>query len=146
CQATEAAWKAGIVVVAAAGNDGRNNSADTEGYGTIAAPGNDPYVITVGAMKTAGTGDRSDDQVASYSSKGPSSIDHIVKPDLVAPGNKIVSTLSPFSKLQLQDSSTDVLMGEYAYIVTTTSTSTSGKGKKATTDTTTTTNFLPTTI
>ena len=95
CQAAEEAWKAGIVVVAAAGNDGRNDSQDTEGYGTIAAPGNDPYVITVGAMKTAGTPDRADDQIASYSSKGPSSIDHVVKPDLVAPGNKIVSTLSP---------------------------------------------------
>lgn len=45
CQAVEAAWKAGIVVVAAAGNDGRDNSAGTDGYGTIEAPGNDPYVI-----------------------------------------------------------------------------------------------------
>ena len=45
CQAVEAAWKAGIVVVVAAGNEGRNNSAGTSGYGTIAAPGNDPYAI-----------------------------------------------------------------------------------------------------
>jgi serine protease AprX len=126
CQAAEAAWKAGIVVVAAAGNDGRDDSANTDGYGTIAAPGNDPYVVTVGAMKTAGTADRADDQIASYSSKGPTSIDHVVKPDLVAPGNKIISTLSPNSILQLQDSSSDVLMGEYAYITDTTS----GKGKK----------------
>jgi subtilisin family serine protease len=42
CQAVEAAWKAGIVVVVAAGNQGRNNSAGTYGYGTIAAPGNNP--------------------------------------------------------------------------------------------------------
>ena len=42
CQAVEAAWNAGIVVLAAAGNQGRNNTAGTEGYGTIAAPGNDP--------------------------------------------------------------------------------------------------------
>lgn len=55
CQAVEAAWKAGIVVVVAAGNEGRNDTAHTHGYGTIAAPGNDPYVITVGAMKTMGT-------------------------------------------------------------------------------------------
>src|ERR1700693_6068936 len=47
CQAVEAAWKAGIVVVAAAGNFGRDNSAHEHGYGTIASPGNDPYVITV---------------------------------------------------------------------------------------------------
>ncbi|MBV9764125.1 MAG: S8 family serine peptidase, partial [Acidobacteriaceae bacterium] len=49
CQAVEAAWKAGIVVVVSAGNDGRDNSQGTNGYGTITAPGNDPYVITVGA-------------------------------------------------------------------------------------------------
>ena len=53
CLAVEKAWKAGIVVVVAAGNEGRNNSVGNDGYGTIASPGNDPYVITVGAMKTA---------------------------------------------------------------------------------------------
>ena len=42
CQAVEAAWKAGIVVVVAAGNDGRDNSVGEHGYGTITAPGNDP--------------------------------------------------------------------------------------------------------
>ena len=92
CQAAEAAWKAGIVVVVSAGNSGRDNSQGTNGYGTITAPGNDPYVITVGAMKTMVTPDRSDDQIASYSSKGPTQIDHIVKPDLLAPGNMIAST------------------------------------------------------
>src|SRR5216683_1944079 len=55
CQAVEQAWKSGIVVVVAAGNEGRNNTAGTHGYGTISSPGNDPYVITVGAMKTQGT-------------------------------------------------------------------------------------------
>jgi serine protease AprX len=93
CQAVEAAWKAGIVVVVAAGNAGRDNSMGTNGYLTITAPGNDPYAITVGAMKAQGTVNRSDDAIASYSSKGPTPIDHVVKPDLVAPGNKIVSTL-----------------------------------------------------
>src|SRR5204863_8452560 len=76
CQAVESAWKAGIVVVAAAGNQGRNDSAGTNGYGTIAAPGNDPYVITVGAMKTANTSSRGHDTVASYSSKGPTAFDY----------------------------------------------------------------------
>jgi serine protease AprX len=91
CQAVEAAWKAGIVVVVAAGNDGRDNSFGTSGYGTIEAPGNDPYVITVGAMKTEGTASRTDDLIASYSSKGPTQVDHIVKPDIIAPGNRVVS-------------------------------------------------------
>src|SRR4051812_38669521 len=53
CQAVEAAWQAGITVVVAAGNMGRYP--DTNGYATITAPGNDPYVITVGAMKPMGT-------------------------------------------------------------------------------------------
>ena len=54
------------------------------------APGNDPYVITVGAMKQMGT-NRAGDLIASYSSKGPSAIDHVVKPDVVAPGNRVIS-------------------------------------------------------
>src|SRR6266566_5116709 len=99
CQAVEAAWNSGIVVLAAAGNQGRNNSAGTEGYGTIAAPGNDPYVITVGAMTTANTPSRIDDTIASYSSKGPTAYDYVVKPDIVAPGNQVISTLAPNASL-----------------------------------------------
>ena len=99
CQAVEAAWRAGIVVVVAAGNMGRDNTFGEQGYGTITAPGNDPLVITVGAMKDMSTITRSDDLIASYSSKGPTTIDHIVKPDLVAPGNLIVSLDAPGSTL-----------------------------------------------
>lgn len=99
CQEVEAAWKAGIVVVVAAGNSGRDSSQGTDGYATIQSPGNDPLVITVGATKTSGTATRLDDYVASYSSKGPTLLDHVVKPDLVAPGNRIVSLLAPSSYL-----------------------------------------------
>ncbi len=99
CQAVEAAWNAGIVVVVAAGNDGRDNSFNNNGYGTINAPGNDPYVITVGAMNTMGTPDRSDDVMTTYSSKGPTAIDHIVKPDIVAPGNQVISLQAQGSTL-----------------------------------------------
>lgn len=91
CQAVEQAWKAGIVVVVAAGNQGRNNSAGTSGYGTIAAPGNDPYVITVGASNTRQSPYRSNETMTTYSSKGPTAYDEVVKPDLVAPGNRIIS-------------------------------------------------------
>ncbi len=93
CQAAEAAWRNGIVVVAAAGNLGRN------GYGTILCPGNSPHAITVGAMKTEETYPRNDDLIASYSSKGPTYIDLTVKPDIVAPGNLVVSLLAPGSTL-----------------------------------------------
>src|SRR5256884_5687370 len=116
CQAVEAAWSAGIVVVAAAGNQGRNDSAGTEGYGTIAAPGNDPYAITVGVMKTAETPTRSDDTIASYSSKGPTAYDFVVQPDIVAPGNQVVSTLAP--NASLLSTPTDVYLSEYSSATT----------------------------
>jgi len=99
CQAVEQAWKAGIVVVVAAGNYGRDNNAGTNGYGTITAPGNDPYVITVGAMNTHGSSNRTIHAIASYSSKGPTLFDGVVKPDVVAPGNLIVSVYFPGSTL-----------------------------------------------
>ena len=76
-------------MVVAAGNNGRYQP--TDGYATITSPGNDPYVITVGAMKTMGTPTRVDDLIASYSSKGPTVIDAVAKPDIVAPGNLFVS-------------------------------------------------------
>src|SRR5438309_857953 len=79
-------------------------SAKKAGYGTITAPGNDPYVITVGAMKTMETASRADDLIATYSSKGPTMLDHVVKPDLVAPGNLIASDLA---------STTDTLYSAY---------------------------------
>ncbi|HEY7406344.1 MAG TPA: S8 family peptidase [Candidatus Angelobacter sp.] len=99
CQAVEQAWKAGIVVVVAAGNFGQDNSMQTNGYATITAPGNDPYVITVGATNTHGTDMTSDDTMTSFSSKGPSLLDHVIKPDLVAPGNRMVSLNAPGSTL-----------------------------------------------
>jgi serine protease AprX len=99
CQEVEKAWKAGIVVVVAAGNDGRDLALNAEGYGTIEAPGNDPYALTVGAVRTMGTAQINDDAMASYSSKGPSFIDHIAKPDLVAPGNLVSSLLAPIDNL-----------------------------------------------
>src|ERR1700716_413131 len=52
-------------------------------------------------MKTNGTAARSDDTIASYSSKGPTLVDHIVKPDLVAPGNQVISLEAPNSTLAL---------------------------------------------
>ena len=89
----EAAWKAGIVVVVAAGNEGR------AGYSTILSPGSSPHAITVGAMKTENTMATSDDLIASYSSRGPTNVDLIAKPDVVAPGNLVDSLLAPGSTL-----------------------------------------------
>lgn len=113
CQAVEQAWKAGIVVVVAAGNGGRDDSMGTDGYSTITAPGNDPYVITVGAVNTHATDATQDDTVTSYSSKGPTLVDHVVKPDLVAPGNRIVSLVANGSTLDTNNPADEVPPSEY---------------------------------
>lgn len=91
------AVQAGIVVVAAAGNYGKDASGNTI-YGGILTPGIEPSVITVGAVTTWGTPSRSDDVVASYSSRGPT-IDGLLKPDITAPGSRIESATSPGNTL-----------------------------------------------
>ena len=113
CQAVEAAWNAGIVVVAAAGNSGRDNSLGTNGFGTIVSPGNDPDVITVGATNSHGSSSPYGETIATYSSKGPTLIDHIVKPDLVAPGNGVVSVLASPSATLFQTATTQVVDAYY---------------------------------
>ena len=69
-QAVEAAVRAGIIVVVAAGNYGTATSGSV-GYAGITSPGNAPSAITVGAAKTFGTAIRTDDRVTDYSSRGP---------------------------------------------------------------------------
>jgi serine protease AprX len=81
---------AGVVVVAAAGNMGKALNGQPQ-YGAISAPGNAPWVLTVGASTTEGTVDRRDDKMALYSSRGPTMVDFAAKPDLVAPGTGTVS-------------------------------------------------------
>ena len=94
--AAKRAVDAGIVVVAAAGNMGKAANGQPQ-YGAIGAPGNAPWVLTVGASSTQGTTDRRDDVIASYSSRGPTMIDFGAKPDLVAPGSGTVSLSVPGS-------------------------------------------------
>ena len=90
CQAVARAVQAGVVVVASAGNYGVT-STGAPVLGGITSPGNSPYAITVGATDTKATITRADDTVAAYSSKGPTAYDLAVKPDVVAPGTRIVS-------------------------------------------------------
>ncbi|MGC2696444.1 MAG: S8 family peptidase [Candidatus Angelobacter sp.] len=113
CQAVEKAWKSGIVVVVAAGNNGRY--LPTGGYATVTSPANDPYVLTVGSMKPMGTPERTDDLIASYSSKGPTLIDHVVKPDVVAPGNLLVSTETSNTTLYKTETDNQVPYSAYIY-------------------------------
>jgi serine protease AprX len=98
--AAKAAADAGVVVVVAAGNAGKNALGQPQ-WGGIQAPGNAPWVITVGASSTNGTASRGDDTIASFSSRGPTYIDWAAKPDLVAPGTGTVSLADPTSTFYL---------------------------------------------
>lgn len=82
-KAVEAAWKAGLVVLVAAGNSGPAQK-------TITTPGIAPSVITVGSINDQRTIPRTDDIINDFSSRGPT-IDRLAKPDLLAPGAKITS-------------------------------------------------------
>jgi serine protease AprX len=88
--AVESAWFNGIVVVAAAGNHGATAAAANY------APGNDPYVVSVGAVDDRGTASTADDVPADWSSVGLTQ-DGYAKPEIMAPGTRIVSNLAPGS-------------------------------------------------
>ncbi len=106
--AVEAAWADGIVVVCAAGNEG------DFGLGGVLSPGNDPYVITVGATDTHQTPEVRDDSVAAYSPRGPTLYDEIAKPDLVAPGNRVVSLREKGSFIDRSFPENRIPVDEYA--------------------------------
>ncbi len=100
CLAVRELVNAGIVVVAAAGNNGTDSDGNKV-YGHIHSPGNEPAAITVGASNTFGTDSRDDDRITTYSSRGPTRsywmdasgnkhYDNLIKPDLVAPGNRLI--------------------------------------------------------
>ena len=83
-QAVEKLWFNGIVVVAAAGNHGTGN-----GPVPIYAPGNDPFVITVGAFDQGGDSATWNDTVAPWSAYGTTA-DGFHKPDISAPGRWLI--------------------------------------------------------
>ncbi len=91
-RAVEAVWNSGIAVVAAAGNAGPFN-------GTILSPGDDPLVITVGALDDMATPSITDDEMNDFSSAGPTSPDGWAKPDLVTSGRSVVSLAAPGSTI-----------------------------------------------
>ncbi len=101
----ESAWFAGITVVAAAGNDG-------PATGTVSMPGADPFVVTVGSFADQGTLATNDDRESVFSSRGPTR-DGFAKPDVLAPGEHVVSLRVPGTALD-RDVAKDLPAGPYA--------------------------------
>jgi serine protease AprX len=103
--AVEQVWNSGVLVVAAAGNRGPDS-------GSINKPGDDPFVVTVGAMDGRATLDKSDDVIMPFSSRGPTQ-DGLAKPDLVAPGVTLVSVRDAGSTIDQYHS--DARVGSYYF-------------------------------
>jgi serine protease AprX len=98
--ALDALWRSGITVVVAAGNAG-------PAAGSVTSPGDDPTVLTVGALDENGTSSRNDDTVADFSSRGPT-FEGDAKPALVAPGSHLISLRDPGSMIDSQNASARV--------------------------------------
>jgi len=90
--AVERAWDAGIVVVVSASNRG-------PGPATISKPGDDPLVITAGAIDDRGSSGFGNDELPDFTSRGPTPADGLAKPDVVAPGALIQSLRVPGSTI-----------------------------------------------
>jgi hypothetical protein len=76
-------WADGIVVVVPTGNDGPSRA-------SVTSPGSDPMLLTVGALDEKLTSTTEDDDVPAFSGRGPAPMG-VAKPDLVAPGQSLVS-------------------------------------------------------
>ncbi|TMK56547.1 MAG: hypothetical protein E6G60_18075, partial [Actinobacteria bacterium] len=84
-RAVEKLWFNGVFVVAAAGNYGSSGGPS----GVLYAPGNDPFVLTVGAVDVGTSVYRYDDSVAPWSAWGYTE-DGFSKPEVAAPGRYMV--------------------------------------------------------
>lgn len=89
----ESAWFSGIVVIAASGNEGPVP-------GMIATPGADPFIVTVGSFDDQGTRSAQDDRESAFSSRGLT-VDGFAKPDVLAPGRRVVSLRANGARLEL---------------------------------------------
>ena len=96
-QAVEKLWLNGVVVVAASGNFAQ----DGQESGVPFAPGNDPFVITVGATDVQNTVDTADDTAAPWSAWGYTP-DGFMKPDLSAPGRYVIGPVSAGAGLTVE--------------------------------------------
>lgn len=113
CKSVKRAKDAGLIVVAAAGNSGPNER-------TIVSPGISPDVITVGAVDDKRTVDPSDDEIASFSSRGPTR-EGLIKPNVVAPGvniNSLSNTeLDGYKQMSGTSMATPLISGSIALLL-----------------------------
>jgi serine protease AprX len=105
-RAVQRAVDSGLVVIASAGNFGKLPDG-TPVVGGIVSPGRAADAITVGAVNTNGTVQRSDDVLTTWTSRGPAGVqdrpgEWLLKPDLVAPGNAVISAAQASSALWAQ--------------------------------------------
>jgi serine protease AprX len=100
-RAVENAVRHGLIVSVSAGNFGINKKTGGPGYAGIASPGNAPSAITSGSTNMFDTITRVDDRVSAFSSRGPTWYDGFVKPDIVAPGENVLSVAAVGSRLRM---------------------------------------------
>ena len=93
-KAVERLWFNNVVVVVAAGNYGKPDGPSGVPY----APGNDPFVLTVGASDTGKSVSANDDVAAPWSAYGYT-LDGFAKPDLAAPGRYMIGPVPVTSTL-----------------------------------------------
>ncbi len=105
--AVEQAWKAGIVVVAAAGNSGYQKGANSQ---PLADPADDPQILAIGGADTMGTATPWDDTVASYSANSGSCSSSCRAPDLIAPGTHMQGLRVPGS--YIDENNPDGILGD----------------------------------
>jgi serine protease AprX len=104
--AVERVWSSGVAVVVSAGNAGPFN-------GTVLSPGDDPMVVTVGALDDMAQGTVANDEMTNFSSVGPTSPDGWMKPDLVTSGRSVVSLAAPGSTVYQSNPSAIVGTGNF---------------------------------
>jgi len=105
-KAVEKLWFAGVTVVAAAGNYGLPNAPSGVPY----APGNDPFVITVGAADMDGNPSPNNDTAPQWSAYGYTN-DGFQKPEVAADGRYMVGPIPMSSTLAVQKAASVVAPG-----------------------------------
>jgi serine protease AprX len=110
-KAVEKLWLSGVVVVAAAGNQGQGSQPTPMAY----APGNDPFAITVGALDIHGSTNPERTDVAPWSAWGYT-LDGFAKPEISAPGRAMSGPVPAGSTLATERPGQVLRTGDGTYM------------------------------